>query len=227
MSYGNGRMPDFPEDGFADDEAAREFGRQLAMDLVLEQLYHQGDAEKDGAAEGGAAPVHWLKLAAPIAAVFVLLGMVQLYRTLDSEAPRSPIKPSEPPGESMGRWAVEPVGEAEFSEAGPFRVRLEDGQLKVPVAPGLVTVELEHAVVTAHGAEFQIGTTSNLGDNPFPGEDELRVTRVQIVSGTVTIETEVGTLTGEAGEVLEFRDGAPPRKITPEEQPGQGLQKSE
>lgn len=203
MSQHFERIPDTPEAGFTDDEAAREHGRQLAMDLVLHQFYRleQAPVAEEAIAEKRPTVV-WLQWLAPIAAVLVLFGAVQMY--LSIEGKKEPSSPA---------WSVKPQDRAEYAMIEPNRVRLVAGELLVPPSARPITIETEHGSVSATGAEFRIGTELVTVDAPFAPGEGARVTRIRVISGEVTFVTDAGTVVGRANEVLEFEDGKMPKNL--------------
>ena len=204
MSQNIDRLPEPPAAGFSDDKEAREYGRQLAMDLLLDRLYRPapGEAKKRN--------LSWWFTGAGVAAAVVALmvaGMTWAWLSLDSRQPQSE------------RWNVEPVGEAEFEVLGPRRVMLESGELIVPANAEEVVIETEHAVVRAVGAKFVIESENLASSQPAPMGDK-RVTRVRVLSGEVTLKTADEVVIGRANEVLEFEDGKLPKNLGVRAAPG-------
>ncbi len=190
-----------PEEGFGDDdEAAREFGRQVAMDALLRCFYRSENAEKKTTA-----PMTWITRVATVAAVLMIGATAHLYFNIENKAP------------SEIAWNVEPRGEAEYAVVEPFRVRLDSGELLVPShesSPN-VLIETEHASATTTGGTFRIRT--EIQDNSAPFESETRVTRIEVMSGVVTLTTPDGTVVGRAKDVLVAEEGTAPKNLGPQE----------
>lgn len=196
MSLNNERLPDPPASGFESDEAAHEYGRQLAMDLVLQHLYHPSTENRRDRKV-----VKWITRVSLAAAAMLVVGTVFLFQGIYQKTP------------DAGRWEVEPVTAAEFSVVEPYHVRLDRGELRVPAAPAprMVTVETGFATVTAMNAEFRIRLVDD-PRSPSHSPGPLKVATIEIVSGKVTLTTPQGSIIGKAGETLIAVEGGEPRK---------------
>ncbi|MBT8037275.1 MAG: hypothetical protein KJO21_06990 [Verrucomicrobiae bacterium] len=197
MNQSVDRLPEPPAAGFADDEEAREYGRQLAMDLLLHRL-HRSSAREDKTRSLR----RWIAGARPAAAAaaLMLFGMTWAWLSLDHSKPK------------QEQWRVEPVGEAEYKVLAPRRVVLESGELIVPANAEVVVIETAHAVVSAVGARFVIESESSAPSELAP-MGAMSVTRVRVLTGEVTLKTAGGSVVGRANEVLEFEDGKAPKNL--------------
>jgi len=196
------RIPDLPEDGFKSDEAAREFGRQLAMDALLTRLPEASAEEPRNVTVAFPSIV---RLAA-MAAVLMIGVMVLTFLNIEKWTPKAP------------SWAVEAKGDVEYSELAPYHLKLERGELLVPAASNeqSVVIDTTIAIVNATGAQFTIEAALEPSPNPQPFEDEVQITRIRVQSGVVTLITPEGSVEGTTGDVLFVAEGMAPKNLGPE-----------
>ena len=198
------RVPTSPPDSFENDEDAREFGRQLAIDSILGELYTEDSVEQTDKVT--AFPV-WPRIAA---AAVVMLG-VMVWKFL----------PGGGQSALAAGWNVEPVGGAEFSIVDPHKIRLERGELLVFSDAGLplgqpFTVETSNAVASADGTRFYVGThevPESLTTTNTPHSEMKKLTRVLILSGTVGLATDAGSAVGNANELLVAENAEKPTNV--------------
>ena len=188
-----------PENGFGDDddEAAREFGRELAMDALLLSLYQSSEPRSK------IVPFGWVMRVAAVAVVLIIAGMGHLFFSIKNKAPRDSV------------WKVEPQGPADFAVVEPFFIRLESGELLVPSRSDStgVTIETPHAIATTNQGTFVILTEKRANPDPAPFATEVQTTRIRVLSGVVTVETPDGTISGRKGDVLVVTEGEPPKNL--------------
>lgn len=228
-------MTDQPEDlrrvelPTGDAESRREFGRQLAMDALLELALHAPTEPPPERASPSKSRWMWL---AAIAAICVVVAVtpVLLRRLSDNQphelaqdqrlappAPGSHLKTIQSvPGIDLADWRIEPTGAAVFRTVAAQRLRLDRGELHVAHVQSSemtepVVVETELATVTAaEDAEFLIGT-----HYPDPSNGDgipmfAPLTRVLVLAGVVTLATPAETLTGTSGHLLAAERDKPP-----------------
>lgn len=200
------RAPTRPPGEFENDEAAREFGRQLAMDSLLGHL-HEADQPADKTKI--ISPPIWLRLSAAAAIVLGLL-IWQFF-------------PGGGTTTLAAGWEIEPIGDARFSIIDPARIRLERGELLVYSTadspgggPATITIETENAAATASGTRFYVGAHQELdsASTPNPPIPTMKkLTRILVLSGTVSLTTAGGSAVGNASELLVAENANKPTNL--------------
>lgn len=207
------RVPTTPPQRFASDEEAREFGRQLAMDALLERALQTAAADSSTVAFPA-----WRRIPVMItaAAAVLILGAVLL-----------PLVKNDPDGPGpialATDWQVQPVGAALFSILAPNRVRLEQGELLVfseetRTDPNPLIIETANAEATATGTRFYVGThtltnTNNPQTTNTTDSTNTPLTRVLVLAGTVTMTTSGGAATATTNELIAAKGNEPPTNL--------------
>lgn len=215
-----------------DDQSYREYGRQLAMDALLELALHTPRPTAAQVTAAAAIPFrlrrYWKSLAT-IAAVCVIAAIIPLaLRDRQKIAPEMiarhdpmplPPGPMSPPPKASPEfdvtgWQVEPTGRAAIQMITASHIRLDRGELRVAPDPMAarepLTIETEFGTVTAdQDGEFLIGfyPTSSKGNGTLMHSP---LVRVLVLAGIVTLSTPAGSLTGGSGHLLAAEANQPP-----------------
>ncbi len=107
-------------------------------------------------------------------------------------------------------WVAEHIGDARYELVEAGKVRLIQGELlvrSVGSAPGTLSIETPDGSARAHGTEFFIGTHQSTNT------EMKRLTRVLVLSGTVTLTNSLGAATATERELLVVQQGESPQKI--------------
>jgi serine protease inhibitor len=212
-----------------DEQARREYGRQLAVDALLEQLLRPAGTETEPRTRsaGEAVPRRGRR--------FLIAGLALGTAAAAAVAAfllRPPVAPTDPPpgGEIVvvptipppPGWDIRPTGEAEFRIEPDGRVRLQRGELRIASVPlpdpaavrVALSIETPEAVATASGTEFLIGTHSTDMTMPAKGRTMThRLTRVLVLAGAVSLANSLGTVTGGPGRLLAAEPERPPVEV--------------
>jgi serine protease inhibitor len=191
-----------------DDAALREYGRQLALDSLLELTLSR--PTKVGVPRRRRWP--WLVSAL---AASVGLGLL-VWSALRPHAPPMNAevvqRADPPPSVALAGWRIEPTGAAEYRVLAPDRVQLDRGELLVESvaladpaqsrSPLIVTTPNGQAVAT--GTRFYVGT--HPVEAPLApalkGPIVSNFTRVLVLVGVVTLLNSAGSVTGSANHLL-------------------------
>jgi serine protease inhibitor len=186
-------MNDRPDDSRVqplgdDDESLREYGRQLALDSLLELALNNPqigtsttpEAQSPATPKRASAPrdQKWLWLVAALAAS-VLLGLMvwQMLRPVapvephpiqewasQDEKPDVPVKEPAKEIELAAGWRIEPTGKAVYRVLDPDRIQLDRGELLVEsVAPGASRQRPQLIIETPNGKAIAKGTKFIIG----------------------------------------------------------------
>ena len=149
---------------------------------------------------------------APLAAACVALATV-FYWSGGKSVPTPPDASTI----AMANWRIEPTGKARFAVLGERSLRLDQGELYVestrpqdeqPDAHGL-TVLTPEGEAHAKGSRFYIGTHPQ--PSPLAKDDSMnRLTRILILSGMVSLTNPLGSITGNANDLLAAETGKAP-----------------
>jgi hypothetical protein len=203
-----------------DDRSLRDYGRQLAMDSLLEVLLTDRGTSRDAAAGtpssvqpkkrfGGS--LHQFAALAAAAALLLLfvLGVPWVKKI-----------PKDHENTLTATWRIKPTGAAEYRILSPTRIRLEQGELRIFTAgipPGKnaaseLMVETPSGKAVASGTDFFIGTYQPQAT--FQGEPmHTSLTRVLVLTGTVTLANALGSVSGGPQSLLAAEPGKPPAQI--------------
>lgn len=211
------------------DEAMTEYGRQLAMDGLLQELVRRGrpeQAETSDQQEHKAPRRLFYRIAA--AAACLLIGLA-LWLSLVRDRGDLPDPLPNPPMPVLAALPLAPgwVGSslaADVEIPSPGVVILNRGELHVKSVPmetaGAPRIPLEirtpNATATATGTEFYIGTHEYTDERNRGMKSVMRLTRSLVLSGVVTLATAAGVVSGEANDLLTAEAGKAPVKHTVE-----------
>mgnify|MGYP001824137226 FL=1 len=199
-----------PEGEFENDEEAREFGRQVAMDSLLSEVLGRRPASEQVPLKTIRFPL-WRKVA--FAAAAALVAALVVGKLISPNAPQ------------LEGWEVVATGNARFEVLGSARLRLESGELRVRSLEGAnpagtLTIETPNATATATGTELLIGShqaAPNLNPSPqTPSQISTMIsqlTRVFVLSGTVSLLNAAGETGGGANTLLAATGDEKPESI--------------
>ncbi|MCP5020822.1 MAG: hypothetical protein GY930_03505 [bacterium] len=149
----------------------------------------------------------WLAIAA---ALMMLFGYLQ---NLSDRQRGEPGKgPAHTQGEQVGNWVVSATEGARYEVLSPQSVRLLQGELHVESTThpaGTFSIETPEGTASAHGTEFLLGT--HVPHTPSPTMN--RLTRILVLSGTVTFSNSLGTAEAHQDEILVAEQGNAPQLI--------------
>lgn len=237
----NGNLPDDRrvELQASDDEAHREYGRQLAMDALLDLALRAPDQQTAAVCTVPTVrPIDrsrrkWLVslAAACVVAAAIPIVLRQINRPdpplivkndLPQPLPPAPLpQPMAVPGEKLIDWTVEPAGDAQFRVLAAHRVQLTRGELHVqPAASGNrepLVIETEFGTLSAgENTEFLIGTHYPPAEKGSESPMFTPMTRVLVLAGIATLATPDGALTGAGGHLLAAERDKPPVNLAVE-----------
>ncbi|MCC6125336.1 MAG: hypothetical protein IT426_10265 [Pirellulales bacterium] len=224
-----------------DDQALREYGRQLAMDGLLELALRNRENPSASTPAGKpkatskkkSLPLRRLSVAAAALAASLLIG-VGIWQISQPRAGLPPTQPiamrnavpdrslaAMPPTTLASGWIVEPTGNVEFRVLADDRLRLDRGELRIHrptktaagADPPSLAVETPNGAAVARGTEFYIGAhvAKNLNRNPTQGDSTMiRMTRVLVLAGVVSLSNSLGTIDGGPGALLAAQPNQPP-----------------
>ena len=142
---------------FSDDEALREYGRQLAIDSLIRDAIRP----EEKADEGGAAGSRLLAfpsrargmLPASVAIAACLAGILGLSLwKMTRQIPPAAVATLDP------SWSIVAAAGTDYRVLAADRVRLTRGELRFASSQATrLVVETPHAVATAEGSRFLIG----------------------------------------------------------------------
>jgi serine protease inhibitor len=225
--------PRIPPPG-GNGESLREYGRQLAIDSLLEMLLkgteevvgEDQDRGKTSLRQPPRSPLPrrpralkdrtrvWMTAAAAAVLVLLLIGGHFLLR------PNRPVPETQGPVVALtAPWSIEPTGAAEFRVLSPTRIQLDRGELRLAcraeslqakgvVKPPELIIVTPFGTATAggddispHEIDFFIGThqlqAALQGASMFS-----RLTRVLVLTGTVTLANALGSTSGGPDNLL-------------------------
>ncbi len=165
----------------------------------------------------------WIRRVIPIAAAACLaLIMIMVFLDGDGQEKHTTGDPAmvAPSGgvTIASGWRIEPTGKAVFKVVDDGRIELERGELLVfSVAAGDqhsptqdLTIRTPEGEARAAGTRFYIGTHENSSKGP----DMHRFTRVLVLAGVVTLTNAMGSVTGNANDLLAADSEQSPSKYT-------------
>lgn len=193
-----------PSEG-GDEEALKEYGRQLAMDSLLRDLH--GAEAAGGIVEFPAK--NWNRRAWLSASVAAMAGFA-VWKFGQGSGPG---------GEHLAaldpRWILNAAAGAEYRILGANHIELLRGELRLTsLEPAKLLVETPFAKATANGTDFFIG--SHDPEPPNPETNKMKkntLTRLLVLAGSVTLATSQGEETAKANEAVVAKADQPPEKI--------------
>ena len=203
-----------PDSG--DEEALREFGRQLAIDSLMKEVLRGGaENERPGKIVPRESRSRRLRFWIPAAAALVAISGLSLW--MFGILPSSQARLD-------SRWKLVAASGADFRIVGPNRVELRRGELRFTSnLPATLVVDTPNATSTAQGTDFLIG--HHHGDSPSSSPDKQdsiadaptkvtsNLTRLLVLAGTVNFATHQGRLIAGPNEAVVAQEGAAPQKI--------------
>lgn len=224
--------PEQPGDT-SDDEAVREYGRQLAIDALIRDAMQSQDVVQSPA--GNIVSLKqprkrrrtMMAVGACAAAAYIvsMLGITIWKKDIDA------VKGTSEDTVALDeRWVIKAAADADYSIVEPNRVKLRRGELHfASLQPASLVVETPHAVATAEGTRFYIGHHTETINQPDQTSTKQRTTnqrttnmktttktisRLFVLAGIVTMTNNSGTVkAGENEAVVAGAKGAP-EKIT-------------
>jgi serine protease inhibitor len=208
-----------------DDESFRDYGRQVALDSLLELLLREqptatATGEPKTTIAAAARPRRWRRWAALCAAISLLVLLAVGIRVVlkPHETPIVKREPSRPKALLAEPWQIEPTGDAEYEIVDPASIRLARGELRIFTKPTRgaatpkLTVETPEAKAIASGTDFMIGT--HKPQNARKEDAMLKpLTRVLVLAGTVTLANAMGNISGGPDTLLAAEPNKAPTQI--------------
>jgi len=159
----------------------------------------------------------WQAVALAAAASIILAVGVAVW--LASEDKTSSPTVSPPTASLAAGWRVQPTGAAVYRVVTPDRLRLDRGELLVEAtaraagAPPRPTLNIETPAGTAAatGTRFYIGVHTRLSQRK--GTPMKPFTRVFVLAGVVALSNSLGSVTGQANDLLAADTGKAPAKL--------------
>src|SRR5436189_4894443 len=209
-----------------DDESLREYGRQLALDSLLEMALANRASGTNTALPSpqarlpaprrrriGAIVAASLTIAAAVSLIFWRADRGRVPKLPDVDIVQAPA-PVEPVITPVANWRIEANGPGAFDVIAPRRIRLNRGELHISPAAGdddePLLIETPAGTVTADKSSCFVGSheisSSNLEGPPMLNH----LTRVLVFAGLATLANEHGLSTGGAGHLLAAERDKPP-----------------
>ena len=193
--------PEKPSD-LTDDEAVREYGRQVAMDNLIREALQGRDAGQSLAENIVSIQTEkkrGRKMAvigawAAAACVVGMLGVSIWKMGVDSGKEIVALD---------DRWTLKAGADADYSIVEPNLVRLRRGELQfASLQPASLVVETPNAVATANGTHFYIGHHSETRQNQPTRKMNIakNMTRLFVLAGIVTMSNESGSVQAAENE---------------------------
>lgn len=204
-----------------DEEALREYGRQLAMDSLMEQFLleenthdHSNNIVSLGRHRWSAK--HWV----PAAAAALVVGALSFWKLGTTPNTMAKLEP---------KWILQAANDADYSIIDANRVMLRKGELRfTSTQPASLTVDTPCGTSTAQGTDFLIGH-HQAESEPFSQSDNNRnnkpsnqnntmnnktnYTRMLVLAGTVLLATDKGSYAAGPNEAVIAKAGDAPQKI--------------
>ncbi len=195
--------------GGTDDQSCHEFGRQLAMDSLL-QMTLAGEVVPQRRQKR-----NWLMPAtAGIAAMLLVSVGVAWYISQRQQAPDLPlvVGPTDQPLLASG-WKIKPTGTSKYRVLKPDCIQLDSGELFVESTGDgprqELLIQTPECKATATGTQFFIGTYP-LNSNQSNGLSMSNLTRVFVLAGMVTLTNGLGSVNGTSHQLLAAETNQPP-----------------
>jgi len=203
--------------------------RRMPLDAVSDETQRR-IVERLGreAAPPATTPRRWWAWPAAAAACLALAAGVWLAMRGPMPGPSAPEGQPSPTGDVVSAapspvtlatgWRVQPAGDAAFRVVDGNHVRLDRGEVLIASVPpaadasprAALTVKTPGAAVTATGTIFYVGTHAL--DPQRKGQPMTRMTRVLVLAGVVALTNPLGSVTGQANDLLAAETGAAPVK---------------
>ena len=217
--------PEQPGDT-SDDEAVREYGRQLAIDALIRDAM-----QSQGVVQSPAGNIVSMKqprkrrrtmmavgACAAAACIVSMLGITIWKKDIDA------VKGTSEDTVALDeRWVIKAAADADYSIVEPNRVRLRSGELHfASLQPASLVVETPHAVATAEGTRFYIGHhTETIKPTNQPTNKQTpkmtttkTISRLFVLAGIVTMTNNSGTVQAGENEAVVVGAKGAPEKIT-------------
>jgi serine protease inhibitor len=205
-----------PESG--DEEALREYGRQLAMDSLMVEVVLEAKANDRPANIVSPGKRRWRPRVWISAAALVALAGLSLWKLGNSPSGQTKLDP---------RWKLVAASGADYRILERNRVELRKGELRfTSLQPALLVVDTPNASSTARGTDFLIG--HHLADSQRPPRGQqasiattpttntTSITRVLVFEGNVILATDQGSVAAGPNEAVIAQAGEAPQKIVVE-----------
>ena len=212
-------LPEPPEDA-SDDEAVREYGRQLAIDALLRDALGTGTAGESEAPPGKVVAARFTrsrrKTALLTGAAACLAGLlaVSIWKGLPGRQGGAALGSASPA--LHPHWLLDASANADYSIVNPGLVELRRGELRfTSLGASPLVVKTPQAVATAQDTRFFIGHHAGVlqPDNTTMKKHTKTMTRLLVLAGTVTMTTPAGSLRASENEAAVAADGNAPEKI--------------
>ncbi len=207
-----------------DDEALREYGRQLALDSLLDLALGSGVEKTESVAQVPQAPFAsrrlWLRVtvAAVIAMFCWLLQPGKPPVKPGKRGPEHQIEIAQDPAKlvitQVANWQIESNAPNSFQITGPRSIQLERGELRISSADAAdgdpLLIETPAGLVTAGQTDLFVGVHETRSPK-LEGPPMLNhLTRVLVLAGIASLANSQGTISGGPGHLLAAeRDKAP------------------
>jgi serine protease inhibitor len=202
---------------YGDEEALREYGRQLAIDSLMQEALLDGEANERPINIVPLRQRRWRRrvwIPAAAAALVALAGL-SLWKLGNQPATLAALDP---------RWVLLAATDADYRIIDPNRAELRKGELRfTSLQPASLVVGTPNATSTAQGTDFLIG--HHLADSKRPSQDKqdsssdhpmkqtTNLTRLLVFAGTVILATDQGSLAAGPNEAVVAQAGDAPQKI--------------
>ncbi len=194
----------------ADDEALREYGRQLAMDGLLRDM-RASEARADVIDFPRA---KWNRrdwLMASAASIAAMSGFAAWKFGKGGGHGGDQLALLDP------RWMLVAAIGTDYRILGPNHIELTSGELHlVSKEPAKLLVETPNGKATANGTDFFIGHLGAVNGEQTKSENKFTtnaMTRLLVLAGTVALTTAQGNETAGANEAIVAEAGQAPEKI--------------
>lgn len=156
----------------------------------------------------------------PLAAAACIVAAVSIFWP-DASPTTQPSQPSQTVVLASG-WSIEPTGDAAFRVVDDGRVELERGELYIssvqsggePTPVQGLVIETPDGTAHAAGTRFYIGSHSGPTPPNSQGPPTMkRLTRVLVLAGAVTLTNPLGSVTGNANDLLAADAKQAPAKV--------------
>lgn len=207
----------------SDDESLREYGRQLALDSLLELALGNRVVGKTSAVPArplrSSMRARWQIAVMAVAPVAIVVAVVVLIWLLPK--PRPPIHQIDVAQDVVGpvltqvaNWKIESNGPNAFQIIAPRRIRLDSGELHITSAGAddddPLLIETTAGIVTAGQTDCFVGA-HEFNSSPIKGPPMLNhLTRVLVFAGIATLANPHGTSSGGPGHLLAAERDNPP-----------------
>lgn len=219
------RLDALPDD--ADDEAKFEFGQQLAMDNLLNELFKNNETESPfNTSVAKHKPslqrrkLLWVGGLSTAACLLVVCGVVFANWVISSPLVKSSVDGSVDSAAAAPSWTVESVGSADFRFTSSDTVELTIGEIMISAADGsnrALTIVTPNSQIKVRKSKSIVGfydgddsDRSNSDPKDTGNPARIGLTRILVLSGTAVLSNNSGSVNVSEEQLASVEDDDQP-----------------